>query len=359
MASITKRGDYQWQAIIRRRGWDSQTATFETRQDAERWARSIEIEMDQGAFIADREEQSTSLREALERYLKEQTPTKRSAHNESRRLKQLIRTLPFVGKPLVAVRSADLSSFIERRREGGAKEATIRLDIALLSHVYTVARLDWGMEALRNPCTKIRKPRGSDSRARRLSALEEHRLLEAATMVDRNSDGTFASGAHTWYLKPLLKFALATAMRRGELASLRWEDVDLNRKFVRLHVTKNGDRRDVPMSPEALEILRQLPRCLSGRVFGCTEDAISMAWKKLLARAREKYLNELGQSADPRVFADLRFHDLRHEATTRLSTKLSNVLELSAVTGHKSLQVLKRYYNPTPEELAAKLGRGS
>jgi integrase len=355
MASITKRGDYQWQAIIRRKGWDSQTNTFETRADAEKWARSIESEMDVGAFVPNREEQVTTLRAALERYLKEKTPTKRGGDIEAVRLSRLLKKLPFLGKPLVAVSSGDLNAYIEHRRKEGVKDATIRLDIALISNLYTVAKLDWGMETLRNPCQRVRKPRGSDSRSRRLSNIEEVGLIDAAASVARNSDGTYASGTRVWYLKPLLLFALETAMRRGELAVIQWEDVNFERRFVKLYLTKNGDPRNVPLSPRGLEILREMEPKPNGLVFECTANAITCAWKQLVKRARQNYQRELGENADKRMFVDLRFHDLRHEATTRLSSKLSNVLELSAVTGHKSLQVLKRYYNPTPEELAEKL----
>jgi integrase len=358
MASIYKRGDYQWQAIIRRRGWPSQTATFETRQDAEKWARSVESEMDRGTFVCRREEERTSLNEALDRYAQDVTPQKRGAAQEARRLRRLKETLPFAPRPLASIRGVDVADFIKRRRKEGVKDNTIRLDIALLSHLFNIARREWGMEGLQNPCAFVRKPKGSRSRSRRLSPLEERLLLEAAEPVGRNPDGTFAKGSHVWYFKPLLQFAIETAMRRGELAALCWENIDLRRRCAAVEESKNGDRREVPLSPAAMAILRSMPRHLSGQVFGCTEDAISCTWQHTLQRARILYQAEceaLAKSPDPTVLIDIRLHDLRHEAITRLAAKFSNVLELSAVSGHRSLQVLKRYYNPTVEELAAKL----
>jgi integrase len=117
--------------------------------------------------------------------------------------------------------------------------------------------------------------------------------------------------------------------------------VYLNDRFVRLHDTKNGESRDVPLSTRAYELLNGLPRHISGRVFATTPDAVKKAFMRAVERA------QLG---------DLHFHDLRHEATSRLAEKLDNVLELSSVTGHKTLSMLKRYYHPRARDLARKLG---
>jgi integrase len=131
-------------------------------------------------------------------------------------------------------------------------------------------------------------------------------------------------------------------MRQGEILSLEWKNVDLERRVARLPITKNGDGRDVPLSPKAVAILRSIPRSLDGRVFPITVGALQTAWKFAVKRAG---------------INDLHFHDLRHEATSRLAEILPNVVELSAVTGHKDLRMLKRYYHPKAEDLARKLDR--
>jgi integrase len=135
--------------------------------------------------------------------------------------------------------------------------------------------------------------------------------------------------------------ALATAMRRGELLSLRWEHVDLKAQTAFLPDTKNGDARTVPLSSTAVEILTKLPRHISGLVFPVKAFTLDAAFKRGLARAR---------------LDDLRFHDLRRTAITRMAEKLPNVIELAAVSGHKSLMVLKQYYRPSASGLAQKLG---
>jgi integrase len=140
---------------------------------------------------------------------------------------------------------------------------------------------------------------------------------------------------------PLVGLALETAMRRGELLSLTWPNVDLKRRVVHLAMTKNGEARAVPLSSAAIEILEHLPRHVSGRVFPMSAAAVERAFARALSRAE--------------IFG-LRFHDLRHTAITAMATKLPNVIELSAVTGHRSLKMLQRYYHPKASELALKLG---
>jgi len=117
--------------------------------------------------------------------------------------------------------------------------------------------------------------------------------------------------------------------------------VFLNERFVRLHDTKNGETRDVPLSTRAVEILKNLPRHESGRVFPTTGEALKRVFMRACKRAG---------------IENLHFHDLRHEATSRIAERLDNILELSAVTGHRSVHMLKIYYNPRASDLAKKLG---
>jgi integrase len=139
---------------------------------------------------------------------------------------------------------------------------------------------------------------------------EAQRLLDALVCLPRDELGRLTGPSNPW-VRLLIIVAIETAMRRSELLALRWEHVELDLSFARLLDAKNGEVRDVPLSSRAVE------------------------------RTGIK---------------DLHFHDLRHEATSRLAERLSNVLELSAVPGRKTLPMLKRYYHPKAEELAQKLG---
>jgi integrase len=139
---------------------------------------------------------------------------------------------------------------------------------------------------------------------------------------------------------PLFKFALETAMRRGEMLDLRWEQINFEKRIAFIPVTKNGESRLVPLSKAAIEILQSIPRGINGMIFQINCAALSAA----VERARQKA-----------NLTDFHFHDLRHMAITSLAEKLPNLIELSAVSGHKSLAMLKRYYHPNPELLAKKI----
>ena len=130
-------------------------------------------------------------------------------------------------------------------------------------------------------------------------------------------------------------------MRRGELLSLAWEDVDLDLRVAHLNMTKNGSKRDVPLSPEVINLLRSLPHGISSCVFPITFASLRGLWNRACKRTG---------------ITDLHFHDLRHEATSRFFEKGLNVMEVATITGHKDLRMLQRYTHLRAEDLATKLG---
>jgi integrase len=142
-------------------------------------------------------------------------------------------------------------------------------------------------------------------------------------------------------MKPLVEFALETAMRRGEILGLLWTNVNLKDRTAFLELTKNGDSRTVPLSSRAVQILQNLPRDSGSSVFPINHASVSANFNRARKRAN---------------LEDFHFHDLRHTAITHLAKKLPNVLELAAVSGHKELRMLKRYHHPNPVELAIKIG---
>ncbi len=148
-------------------------------------------------------------------------------------------------------------------------------------------------------------------------------------------------------------------MCRGEIAAMKWEHVDRATKVLRVPETKTGEPRKVPLSTRALKVLDGLPRRIDGYVWGMRPDSITQAFERACKAARKKYeaeCEERGEKPEPRLFRDLRFHDLRHEATSRLFEKGLNPMEVSAITGHKTLQMLKRYTHLRAEDLAKRLG---
>lgn len=326
MATITKRGD-RWQAKVRRRGHPMQSASFRTKAAAERWARDIEGKMDRGAFVAlSREAERVTLAECLSRYLAEVTAKKRNARPEQLKIAK-IRAHAIGARMLASLRAHDLAAFRDELEERDLSPNTIRLYLAPLSHLFTVARSEWGMEGLPNPVAAIAKPSTTGTeRDRRLHDGEQDALQ-------------LAEGVPAW-LPAIITLAIETAMRRSELASIR--DHMITGPIVRLATTKNGDVRRVPLSPEALAALQALRTILGGLDNMPRPDAITRAFH---------------DAVEACGIDDLRFHDLRHEATSRLFERGLRIDEVAAITGHKTWAMLKRYTHPRAEDLVRKLAK--
>lgn len=338
MASIRKRGPYQYQAEVRRKGYPPQRRTFETKAGAEVWARDTETQMDKGTWEDRTEAEQTTLEEALERYLREVTPTKKSAEQETYRIRQLQRG-ELAQRPLARVRGVDIAGFRDARLKDVAP-STVRLDLALLSNLFTIARREWSIAGIGNPVSDVRFPSPHKGRDRRLVPGEEERILRAAERSDKP------------WIKPLIQLALETAMRRGELLSLTWSRLDLENRVAHLPETKNGEARSVPLSEKATQILRSLPRSLDNRVIPLSANAARIAWSRTLERA-----NREGKKEELTPIEDLRFHDLRHEATSRFFERTDlGMMEIATITGHKDLRMLKRYTHLRAGDLAQKLG---
>lgn len=327
MATFERRGK-AWRVKVRRKGFPIQTETLDTKAAAEAWARKIESGLDNGFIISHAEAARTSLREALDRYAREVTVHKKGAPQETQRIGHWKRQA-MANRALSSIRSADVAAYRDERIGQGASGNTVRLELALLSHLYTVASQEWGMEALPNPVRHVRKPKVSAGRDRRLEEGEEKRLLAAA------------GKSKTSWLKPLVEIAIETAMRQGELLKLKWADIDMKTRIARLRDTKSGDSRSVPLSKRAAEILKVMPRSLDGRVFPVSQSTVEHAFR---------------DACDTAKIANLRFHDLRHEATSRLFEKDLDHMEVAAITGHKTLAMLKRYTHLRAKNLVEKLG---
>ncbi len=325
MATLTKRGDGQWQAKVRRKGYPVVSKTLETKAKAERWARSVESEMDRGTFVSRAEAESTTLKEVLQRYLNEVTPTKKGAKQEGDRIKVWMEN-ELASRYLASLRSVDFAQYRDQKVADGASASTIRNQLNIISHLFNIARKEWGMESLMNPIQNIRMPKLPSGRDRRLQGDEEVRLL--------------ATASHP--MRELIIVAMETGMRLGEILSMCWRNVDLKKATVVLEHTKNGERRVVPLSSRARETIASLPRHIAGEVFpGQTNTSVSHRFASLCKKLK---------------IEDLRFHDLRHEATSRLFEKGLDMMEVASMTGHKTLHMLKRYTHLKAEDLAKKLG---
>lgn len=334
MASITRRGSYQYQATVRRKGYPTQSKTFETRKDAEKWARDVESQIDQGIFKDRREVEETSLQEALERYRITVTLKKRGNVAETNRIGQM-KALPLALRSLDSLQPKDFAAYRDNRLKV-VSENTVRLELALFSHLFTIAINEWSLP-LEHPLKTVKKPSAPAGRDRRLVGDEEARLMAALHRPEARSA--------TLWLESCITLAIETGMRAGELLSLQWSQVDINQNVIRLDNTKNGSARSVPLSEKALACLLHLPRHISGQVIPNFHDTsgLDRAFKRLCKAAN---------------INGLRFHDLRHEAASRLAPHMP-VQTLAKIMGWKTLQMAMRYYNPTEQELVDVVRRAS
>lgn len=231
---------------------------------------------------------------------------------------------------LAAIRGRDVAEAVREMTEAEGKSPnTVRLHLALLSHLFNVARTEWGMEALSNPVELVRKSRVPRGRDRRLVGDEEDRLLAACRAMNPE-------------LATIVTIAIETAMRQGEIMGLTWDKIDLSQRCVTLEFTKNGEKRIVPLTTKATQIFRDLPRNLDGRVWTYTSEGMRASYNKAL-----KHVGIDG----------LTFHDLRHEATSRLFDMGLNPMRVAAaITWHKNMQMLKWYTHLKAEDLVKLIG---
>ena len=320
MASIARRGNLQWRARVRIKGYPVQTRTFETRTDAEAWAKITESEMVRGVFVSRKEAENTTLDEALDRYEREVSSKKKGYGREKTRIRNW-KANDLAKRSLASIRGSDIAKYRDARIKSGYASNTVRLELAVLSHLFETAQKEWGMEGLSNPVKSIRMPSPPEGRDRRLKTGELEKLLENT------------SEEMGW----IIRFALETGMRRSEIAGMTWEKVDLKKKVVTLSETKNGTKRIVPLSQASIRILSEIPRRINGKVWGLGADAIS---------------HDFAQACQKSGIKGLTFHDLRHEATSRFFEKGLNPMQVATITGHKTLQMLKRYTHLKAEDLA-------
>jgi integrase len=332
MASIRKHGD-KWQARVQRKDQPSIAKSFNNKTEALKWARNIESQLDLGTLAP--KQTMPRLMPIVDRYVEEVTPLKKGKSQERYRANQFKKT-----------KLADMQidkitgEVVAQYRDARLKEVsanTVRLELAFLSVVFEQCRKEWGL-AVSNPVRQIRIPKPGKPRQRRLEAGEEEALLEACR----------ESGAH--YLHTFVILAIETGMRFGELASVIWENVNLDKRTIFLPDTKNGSSRTVPLSSRAINAIKTQPRSFDGKLFSAKPGSIRSAFLISIRKAQATH-------SDSKSFLrELRFHDLRHEGVTRLFEKGLNAIEVGMVSGHKTLAMLQRYTHLRTSELLRKMG---
>ncbi len=365
MASIENRGDLQWRAVVRKKGFPRYSRTFERHRDAQGWATDLEAAIGRRDLAEVRrltDDGGGGLRtvaDLVDKFVTDivETPGRRANQVASEK-PRLTRIRDDLGKLTLEMLSPqDVATWRDKRLKSGAAAQTVRHDLNQLSVVLRTAISEWGVERARNVVRDVKKPALAAGRDRRVSQAEVDALLSAADYVPPRGGRPAGRG-----MKPIIILAVESSMRLGELVSLEWKHIDLERKIAHLPKTKNGDSRTVALSSAAVAALKTMQDKLreDGRVFDWARgDSFSGRFRGLVKRARRIYEGrcaEQGETPDPAFLNGLTFHDGRHEATSRLFEKGLNPMEVASMTGHKSMQMLKRYTHVEATKVAQKLG---
>lgn len=324
MATIRKKGK-RWEAAVARKGI-RKSSTFATKLEAQMWAADIEKKIIGGGYLIN----DHTVEDLLQRYLSVVSIKKRGADKEKIRIMRLCRD-PVAQLKLSELQPSRMAEWRDRLLET-VTEATVQRYWNLFSHAFNVAVNEWQWLS-ENPLKKVTRPKSTPARDRRISQDEIDRLLFAL-----GYDYSAYPETVTSRVGAALLFAIETAMRAGEIVSLTWANIDIQKRVAHLPKTKNGFPRDVPLSAEALRILDQV-RQETESVFNLRTDQIDALFRKAKKRA---------------MIDDLHFHDSRAEAITRLSKKV-DILTLARISGHRDLRMLMVYYRESMEDVAKKL----
>jgi len=331
MASIRKSktaNGYRFYVQIRLEGHPQQSKTFSKLSDAKQWSVVAENEIRKGYFVSTDDAEKLTVANILDRYSDEVLPqqkSKRQSISSSRIIKS------HIGDYSLLKLSRSVCASYRDKRLQTVSPSTVKKEISLLSRVINVAIKDWGIFLpYGNPVNSIRKPRENKSRNRRLENNELDLLL------CNSSD----------FMKNVISLLCETAIRRGELCKIQFNDINFEHQTLLLKDTKNGDDREIPLTKKSIESINHLininPLCKKEpmSIIAITPDGITRMFQKLCLKLNIK---------------DLRLHDLRHEATSMLFEHGLNIMEVSSITGHKDLKMLKRYTHLKAKDILQKI----
>lgn len=324
-----------WIAEVRKAGHKPIKKSFRLKAAAEKWATDTEQKLNNDQDVSLSQKKMT-LSEAMDRYLIEVTPFKEGAQqggieNETRVLEQ-VRSLPLAQKQLTKIRKADIETVLTKWKRAGNESSTINRKLTTLSDLFGTAEAKWGFEGMPNPCIgkriKLKPQEGVRSRK-----FEEGEYDKLMTALDACLNP---------YIKPIVLFAIETGLRRREIFELKREHVHIEDKYIYVvfKTAKTRTERYVPLSPKAIEVLKQVDELSGGAtemMFPITLRAFQEAWKKTVSRCG------LNKTKSPRGDG-FEFRDLRHVALTNLSRIYPRMQDLAKISGHSKLETLLIYY---------------
>lgn len=349
MASVRKRGDLQWQALVRKKGARPMAKTFTNQADAYRWAREVERGVERGeSSLVDPRARQVLVRDVMSDYIQHVLHTKKSQNFILNYLRKV--EARFSDSFITSITPKDITDWTRDLSAAGSGPQSIRHCITVLNILFKHSMRVFGVSMIELPTKIAARPAMPPGRDRRLLPGEFELMYKLSKSP----------------MRKVLVLAVETGMRRTEITSLDWSQIDLRRRVITLKIgtTKNGKGRSIPLSTRAVAELQidepmNVDR-ITGPVFSWTRpQTVTLNFGHLVKRARKQYEKECarqGRAPDARMFVDLRLHDLRHEAVSRLFEIGLNTMEVASISGHSNLQMLKRYTHFDASQLAQKLG---
>jgi integrase len=322
MATIRLKGG-KWRVEVRRKGV-RESGSFDTKIEAQAWAVEREQRIGKGAVVTGK-----TLGMAFDKYAAEVSVHKKGERWELVRLNKIKRSW-IANEQLADLMAEDLSKWAKEQKISGS---SVRRELGLIAAVLKTARTEWKWmqhDIMRD----VWKPKEARARDRRISDGEIKLVLDTLGFAEK---GFVVSQRQKIAVAFLL--AIETAMRQGEMWALDWKDVSIEKQVAVVLDSKNGDRRRVPLSKRAVELLKKLEPKESGMVIGTPQESSGVIFRRIVKMAG---------------IDNLTFHDTRHEAITRLAKKLP-MLDLARMVGHRDPRSLMVYYNETAEEIAKRL----
>jgi len=322
MATIRKRvtqSNTKYQVQVRKIGHKPISKSFRSLRDAQTYAKDIEAKIERSTYQCAKDSESYLFGELAQRYLDEVLVFKKGYETEKYNIRPVIRYLK--DYKLINIRPHVIAAY-KKHRLDEVSPGTVKRELGLISRILVSAKRDFGIYLPQgNPVSKIKKPIET-ARDRRPTSEELEILISDRTI------GHYVA------------FAVETGMRRGEIVNIRPEHIlGEHQNLLFIPDTKTGIPRTIPLSTRAQEALKMYLYANDNHSY-LKPHSVSQAFLRACKR---------------HGISDLRFHDLRHEATSRFFEKGLNIMEVSLITGHKSLSMLNRYTHLKPESLLEKL----
>ncbi|MCX6822354.1 MAG: tyrosine-type recombinase/integrase [Candidatus Aenigmarchaeota archaeon] len=312
---LYRRGKFFWFSITYQGKRIQESFKTDNRKLAEKLYAKVLTDIVEGRYFETAKAKKIKFQDMTEKYLEE--------HAHSRDSLSVKTLLMFFSGYMVAQITTKAIAEYRNMRLKSVKPATVYQELALLRRMFNVAIKEWEW-CKDNPVSRLSFSVGNrNARTRWLTMEEEKSLLEKATNPD--------------WLRSLLTVALHTGIRRGEILDLRWQNVDLLKRLIRVVKSKNGEKRSIPMSNTLFNVFKGMNvRDISGRVFPISKSSIRHAFDKVVEKVN---------------LEDFRFHDLRHSFATRLVQNGVDLYKVKELLGHKTITMTMRYAHHYPESL--------